>query len=1011
MAGQVKQSGFWGWANIVKYLITCALLSSAGQVYAQAGKWSPPGADLSYPRTLLKADALAAVRASVTAPDRLAIYQSLWGDVQGAPPTDNTSASGRRARATFAKNAAFVVLLGQQPAERNGLAALTESQRASLVASVRGLLESINTNVEVFATWTGTTPYTEWQWRSKELIDYIIAYDLLRGAGETSVSLAASQARIQAFAGNLYLQSTKPLLTLTFYGTIKNNHTLMTAAALGMAAVVLNDATSTDRNQQPASWAGAGLYNIDNVLWRDAQRQSDSTQVAGYAEGPYYFKYAMLNCLPFFRAMGNFLPDTRLPYTFGTTTHNIRNPYFDPKYSLLYDWATTILMPDGRLPALEDSYVDMGMPELALTGKSQYAKPMYFSKLSGTSMASAVAQLRDVTVDMRAAWLAAAVAPTAQSQSPLTVLPGSGNLVFRSGNDSLATYLHVYGRGGLAQANAGGHSQGDASSFLLHAHGQLLALDPGYLSYGRRAEVGQATNHNLVLVDGVGPAIGTAGAGSPTQSAIQHTFQTPQLAYGEVTTAYQNASITRKTLFVRNSYYLLADAVSAAASHTYTWQLHGYGLNGGTATTGTFTGRLAAHEATWQKNGVSLLAHVTAIGGAATYSTATNSHETTYNTAENHTTLLVQSGNTAQAQFLAALYPYTTVPPQLQTTSQATTAALGSTTSEFTDIAFAQADSVLATDASGLLPQVVRADGLLNFYSAKATGDFAQLFVQEGTTLQVGEGIVMRASRRATISWQHASATRYEGYASRATTLTLALPTAPLAVVGAGVSSSTYNATSQQLQVTLQQASSFSVDLPAAAKPAPATASPLPVVLTDFTGQRQRAGVALRWHTASEQLNLGFEVQRQTAPGSGFKLIGFIASKGNVTQPTDYTFLDDQAPSGTVYYRLRQVDQNGPASYSPVVTVGGSATSEFGVRLLPVVPQPAHDRLQVQLTGPEQEVMLRLLDSVGRVVQQQLCHQQVQLEVSALTPGLYYLVAEDATGQRLPGSQKVVIGN
>ncbi|WP_210521797.1 hypothetical protein [Hymenobacter terricola] len=95
---------------------------------------------------------------------------------------------------------------------------------------------------------------------------------------------------------------------------------------------------------------------------------------------------------------------------------------------------------------------------------------------------------------MRAAWLAAVPA-----QPALTVLPASGNLVFRSGNDSLATYLHVYDRGGLVQTNAGGHSRGDASSFTLHAHGQLLALAPGHLCYARRAKVGQATNHNLVL--------------------------------------------------------------------------------------------------------------------------------------------------------------------------------------------------------------------------------------------------------------------------------------------------------------------------------------------------------------------------------------------------------------------------------------------------------------------------------------------------------------------------------
>ena len=300
---------------------------------------------------------------------------------------------------------------------------------------------------------------------------------MLRGAGEAPAALAAGAARIQEFADNLHQQSVTPLGPYSFYGNIRNNHTLMTAAALGMAAVVLSEATSTNPSQQPATWAGTGLFHIDHVLWRDAQRQSDSTQVAGYAEGPYYLKYALLNCLPFFRAMGHFLPDGRLPYAFAGTTRSICNPYYDPKYARLYEWLTAIAMPDGRFPALEDSYVDMGMPELALTGNSRQVTPMYFSKLTGTGMASLTAQLRDLTVDMRAAWLAAAVLPiapshppravkfcrcrppraphpknlTALSHPPLTVLPASGNLVFRSSSDSLASYLHLYDRGGLAK--------------------------------------------------------------------------------------------------------------------------------------------------------------------------------------------------------------------------------------------------------------------------------------------------------------------------------------------------------------------------------------------------------------------------------------------------------------------------------------------------------------------------------------------------------------------------------
>ncbi|MGI4734368.1 MAG: heparinase II/III domain-containing protein [Janthinobacterium lividum] len=991
-------------------VVVAALLCSALHLRAQSGSWAPPGADLAYPRTLLKASALAEVRTSLAAPDRLALYRGLWAEAQATPPTDNTSASGRRARATFAKNAAFVVLLGQQLAQDTSLAAMPEAQRGALVTSVRGLLESLNSDVEVFATQSGTTPYNEWQWRSKELIDYLIAYDLLRGAGESVGALAASQAKLQEFAGHLYTQSTTPLVaqmgpytfSSTFYGTVKNNHTLMTAAALGMAAVVLSEATSSDASQQPAQWAGAGLYNIDNVLWRDAQRQSDSTQVAGYAEGPYYLKYALLNCLPFFRAMGNFLPDNSVAYTFGSTTRRLRNPYFDPKYTLLYNWLTAILQPDGRLPALEDSYVDMGMPELALTGQAQYVKPMYFSKLTGTNMNSATAQLRDVTVDMRAAWLAAVVNPTPPYQPALTVLPGSGNLMFRSGNDSLATYLHVYGRGGRAEASAGGHSQGDASSFILHAQGQLLALDPGYLSYARRTEVGQATNHNLVLIDGAGPALGTPSAGGATPATIQHTLQTSQLTYGEVVTTYQGASLTRKTLFIRGTYFLLADAVRAAAPHAYTWQLHGYGLAGGTAATGTFTDSLAAHEGIWQKNGVSLLAHVTATGGAATYTTATNPHETTYNTAENHTTLLVQT-SAAQADFLAALYPYPSQRPRVATTSQAATAALATTTNDFIDVAFAQADTVLRADASGQLPQPVSADGQLNFYSATAAGSFAQLFVQQGTLVQVGADTLLRSSRRADLSWQRASATRYAGSASRATTLTLALGSAPTSVAGAGVASYAYDASQQQLQVVLRDASGFAVTMAE-------TTTPLPVVLTDFGGQRQGAAVLLNWHTAAEQHSKGFEIERRTA-ATAFATIGLVASASAAGGLASYAFRDASAPATTAYYRLRQLDQQGPTTYSPVVAISGATDGEAatGPTLLPASPQPAHAVLRVQVVGTTQPVTLRLLDGLGRVVRQQLCQQSAQLEVGALPPGLYYLVAYDAAGQPLAGRQKVLV--
>ncbi|TGE24842.1 T9SS type A sorting domain-containing protein [Hymenobacter aquaticus] len=970
---------------------------------AQTGNWTPPGADASFPRTLLRAADVPQVQTSLLRPAAGALYAGLYQSAQAAPTTDNTSTDGRRARATLAKNAAFVLLLDRQA--RNGtLSPLAPDEKAALLTTAKTLLESANPNVEVFATLTSPSSYNEWQWRSKELIDYLIAYDLLRGAGETESTLALVRQRLQAFAGNLDSQSVKPFkpvsfLSYEFYKQVKNNHTLMTAAALGMAAVVLNDVGSaTYVSRRPTSWINHGLFNLDNVLWQDAQRQSDPAAVAGYAEGPYYFKYAFLNCLPFFRAMGHFLPDNILSYSFGGTTRAIRNPYFDPRYDQLYDWITAILLPDGRLPALEDSYVDMAMPELALTGKSRYVRPLHLSNLSTRQLNSLASQLRDATVDMRAAYLAANLLPAAPTNAPLTALPQSGNLIFRSGNDSLASYLHVYGKGGAAQANSGGHSQADASSFLLYAHGQLLALDPGYLSYGRRDSLGQAANHNLILVDNAGPAIGTPGAPNDAPAAIRNTFQTDKLAYGEVQTSYQTATITRKTLFIRNEYFLLADFVKASAAHTYTWQLHGYGLENGPASTGTFTDNLAGHEGSWQKNGAGLLAHVTATGGASTYAKATNRHELAYNLSEKHTTLLVRKSGAAQTQFLTVLAPFTTTPPAVTTTSTTTTAAL-TASSAYQDVAFAQADTVLTTHASNLLPQPVQADGLINFYSADAAGSFAQLFLEQGTVLSYGAAPVLNSTKRATISWQQTSPTAYSGYVSRATMLTLPVSSVPTAVTGAGVTGFSFEAATQQLRITLAQATDFRVVL------ASPNGSVLPVELSSFSAARPGSAVQLTWKTASEHHNRGFAVERRAATETQFRELVFINGAGNSTVSQSYQFQDLAAPAAQLYYRLKQVDTDGKSTYSPVAVV--AALQEAAE--LRVAPVPAQDVLRVAYAGPGQQLELTLLDQQGRVVLRQGFTNQVELNISSLGPGLYFLRATDAAGRLAGKPQKVLI--
>lgn len=361
--------------------LVVGLWGSLGGLRAQPAPWPPAGASLAYPRTLLRPQELAAVRAALAAPARQALYQRLWADVQ-QPPRTASAGADQQNQAAWAKNAAFVVLLGQQPSGQ-GLALLAPIRGQALRDSTCYLLAHLNPEVAGVAASLSPAPPAAWASRAQELMDYLVAYDLLRGSGAAPTALAAGAARLQEFAGNLYQQSTTPLGLYSLCSTLRPNPTLLTAAALGLAAIVLSEASSPEARYQPSSWAAACLYNLDGVLHREAQHPAEA--------GLPGFEEALRCCAPLFRALGHFLPDEQPAYTFGATTRCVRNPYFDPAYQPLYRWLAAELVRNE------------------LSNSEEHA--------AGSSASTAIDENHlTKPADLRAAWLAA-VAP-ADSASP-----------------------------------------------------------------------------------------------------------------------------------------------------------------------------------------------------------------------------------------------------------------------------------------------------------------------------------------------------------------------------------------------------------------------------------------------------------------------------------------------------------------------------------------------------------------------------------------------------------------
>jgi hypothetical protein len=179
--------------------------------------------------------------------------------------------------------------------------------------------------------------------------------------------------------------------------------------------------------------------------------------------------------------------------------------------------------------------------------------------------------------------------------------------------------------------------------------------------------------------------------------------------------------------------------------------------------------------------------------------------------------------------------------------------------------------------------------------------------------------------------------------------------------------------------------------------------APLPVQLVDFTAQAAPGGRSARlaWATASETNNAYFEVER-SFDGTTYASLGRVAGHGSQGTASTYAFVDQQGlgtqPASLVYYRLRQVDLDGTATYSPVRTVRLGAADAAGQASLYPNPAQASTTLDLSALPAATSYQVQILDATGRQVQHLLLAggQAPSLDLSPLAPGLLTVLVTGA---------------
>ncbi len=141
--------------------------------------------------------------------------------------------------------------------------------------------------------------------------------------------------------------------------------------------------------------------------------------------------------------------------------------------------------------------------------------------------------------------------------------------------------------------------------------------------------------------------------------------------------------------------------------------------------------------------------------------------------------------------------------------------------------------------------------------------------------------------------------------------------------------------------------------------------SPLPVELQSFVAQSRYGKIELKWTTATEVNNRGFEVEKKV--NGTWNTLGFVEGYGTSNVPQSYSFVDASA-KGTVSYRLKQIDGDGKYTFSAPVEAAVALTAEDFL-LSQNYPNPFNPSTTITFAMKNTEhVRVNVYNSLGQAV-------------------------------------------
>lgn len=176
-----------------------------------------------------------------------------------------------------------------------------------------------------------------------------------------------------------------------------------------------------------------------------------------------------------------------------------------------------------------------------------------------------------------------------------------------------------------------------------------------------------------------------------------------------------------------------------------------------------------------------------------------------------------------------------------------------------------------------------------------------------------------------------------------------------------------------------------------------ANAIVLPITLLNFEAIKYNQIAKLFWSTSTELNNKLFEIER-SVDMIHFIKIGELPGAGNSSSIKNYYYDDlsfNKLKSKFVYYRLKQIDNNGSITYSEIRNL----ETENQTNGIVIMPIPANDFINV-FVDSNIEYRFEIFDASGKgLLKGSSSNPKTTIDISTFTKGMYFIQIKESSGK------------